>query len=96
MASCNVWSFFFFFGIKKVVPRGVARAAGLANMNCVVIKDPKGRAWKVGIHTRKGQDVYLSKGWSDFLSANRLVAGDTCVFHFQRGRFIVKIHSKRR
>ncbi|CAK7340127.1 unnamed protein product [Dovyalis caffra] len=79
------------------VPRDIVRETGLAKKKVVVIKDPKGRKWEVGIRpSDKRRHVYLGKGWYELSEANGLVAGDTCVLHFQQGMINVQIHSKKK
>ncbi|KAJ4822047.1 hypothetical protein Tsubulata_036777 [Turnera subulata] len=83
---------------NMVLPRGFAKAAGLQKKKRIVIKDMEGRVWPVEICVKRKQSVqvYLNTGFDAFLKANKLVPGDTVVFHFMKtvGQIHVQIHPK--
>ncbi|KAJ4842225.1 hypothetical protein Tsubulata_007610, partial [Turnera subulata] len=71
---------------NMVLPRGFAKAAGLQKRKRIEIKDMEGRVWPVEICVKRKQSVqvYLTIGFDAFLKANKLVPGDTVVFHFMK------------
>ncbi|KAJ4843259.1 hypothetical protein Tsubulata_009862 [Turnera subulata] len=82
----------------KLLPRGFVKATGLQKKKRIVIKDMEGREWPVEVCVRRKQSVQvnLSTGFYAFLKANKLVPGDTVVFHFMKtvGQIHVQIHPK--
>ncbi|KAJ4843264.1 hypothetical protein Tsubulata_009867 [Turnera subulata] len=83
---------------KMLLPRGFIKATGLQKKKSIVVKDMEGRLWPVDVCVRKKQSVqvYLSTGLNAFLEANKLIQGDTIVFHFMKaiGELHVQIHAK--
>lgn len=79
------------------MPKRFATRTGLAKKKSTVIKDPAERMWPIDIRV-SGHQIHLSSGISEFVEANGLVAGDTCVFHFMEGKgnvIHVQIHSRK-
>ncbi|KAJ4846127.1 hypothetical protein Tsubulata_000824 [Turnera subulata] len=84
---------------QMLLPRDFVKATGLQKKKTrIVIKDMEGRVWPVEVCIRRKQSVqvYLSTGFCAFLEANKLVPGDTVVFHFMKtiGQIHVQIHTK--
>ncbi|WCJ31031.1 hypothetical protein M5689_012548 [Euphorbia peplus] len=67
------------------IPRSFAIQAGLKHRNETVIEYPKGRTWSIQVWKRN-DNAFLSTGWSRFVQANDISAGDTCIFRTVCGK----------
>ncbi|KAB2094652.1 hypothetical protein ES319_A02G174500v1 [Gossypium barbadense] len=61
------------------VPTSVAKEMGLTKEPSTVIKDSKGRKWRLNILVY-ARSVHLGAGWSKFMEENKLEVGDTLLF----------------
>ncbi|XP_026436684.1 putative B3 domain-containing protein Os03g0621600 [Papaver somniferum] len=61
---------------KMRIPRvWVEKIEGLQNKKCIVLKDPKGRLWRLSMQPQKDGCIDIRKGWADFSIGNRLTEG---------------------
>ncbi|OMP02134.1 hypothetical protein COLO4_11318 [Corchorus olitorius] len=65
-----------------VVPKGLVEEAELKRKREMMIEDPKGRKWRVGMYLSQNYQVRFSAGWAKFMRKNQVVKGDTLHFHF--------------
>lgn len=64
----------------QVVPKDFAVGSGLIWYKSTLVRDPEGREWAVKVCKRGRGKTELSSGWSNFVKANKLGDGDTCLF----------------
>ncbi|OMP12750.1 hypothetical protein COLO4_02803, partial [Corchorus olitorius] len=65
-----------------VVPKGLVEEAELKRKREMMIEDPKGRKWRVGMYLSQSYQVRFSGGWAKFMRENQVAKGDTLHFHF--------------
>ena len=68
----------------QYIPTRIREVSGLWEQTEVILKDPKGRLWTVGLQRKetghKTPQRSLRKGWVNFSRANELKEGDRCTF----------------
>ncbi|XP_057537604.1 uncharacterized protein LOC130815229 isoform X3 [Amaranthus tricolor] len=74
------------------IPKAIAIKQKLVDKDIVVLCDPEGRKWSIGVRTRPSDGrIGLGHGLSDFLKAYGIDVGDTLIFEFVTERMI-KVH----
>lgn len=66
------------------LPTAFVKESGLARKKDTMLRDPQGKEWPAVIKITAKNNVHLSCGWPDFLKANKLKVGDTCLFTYIR------------
>ncbi|PIA47522.1 hypothetical protein AQUCO_01400276v1 [Aquilegia coerulea] len=65
----------------QLVPANFRRKYGLNKPCMIMLKDPEGEYWEVGLRHKRDCQAYIGRGWSTFLYANRMKVGDVCTLN---------------
>lgn len=67
--------------LMQNIPRDLCSCSEFNTGQIFLLKDMKGRSWRVKYHPN-GKDGFLRSGWDVFSEENNLELGDLCVFKF--------------
>ncbi|GMP44103.1 hypothetical protein CsSME_00013193 [Camellia sinensis var. sinensis] len=64
---------------KVYIPVKFLKESDLSENGSLTLRDPSGKPWPVKLHF-----IYMTKGWYEFYTSNKLKDGDVCLFELNR------------
>lgn len=75
---------------KVYIPVKFLKESDISENGSLTLRDPSGKPWPVKLHfsrsgfSGKSLQVYMTKGWYEFYTSNKLKDGDVCIFELNR------------